>query len=766
MKIKENLINSIRNAAQYNSNVEVKPACILWTDGDEFWKEIILDLQEEMSELYILGKYNPKKKTGPAIWLRCIVDGTIEGMEVDKIPVLYLPGKKRDDLRNTENCSDLIKPLVELQYRGTFWSHENGKDWTIYGYLTNEKFGLGLNIGRGEETKKAMRDAIGKIINQDIDQLAQRELGKSDFNNMLVDDPSLMFLNWLNEDKFSNRLSKKELKAFKAVMKSEYKFDLSEGKIEGVKKLLTEDNKFDLIWNRFCENPSTYKKKIFKLMEKCKPPRDHILWNSNTEYTRWPQWNFDQEKFLEAEFKKLVNAKLQKLKTKILELEEKHKKRRELIWARLGDAKLAQVLEPLAFISNNADSSLATGTLKDIEERYKENGWKIDAAVLKILEISGINKSTSKNIKILLNRLYHPWVDNSAKHLQNIWKNEFSKEWGPKNNKEENCLLFVDGLRYDCARRLQKKLEENYKVESSEYWAALPSVTATGKPAAAPITLDDEEIISGANPSKFEVISSNNLKKKIEESGYKIVSKKETFPSPDDTEKIWIEIGNIDHEGHDKEESLPEVLENIYKKILELVKELQRVGWKKVKIVTDHGWLLLPEELPKIELSKALAERKWGRCAYLKSGAKTDEKQFSWYWNPQEFFVLASGVNCFIRGKHYSHGGLSIQECFICNLEVTLDKTPTFKFEKVKWAGLRCKVEAKSVFKEGQLEIRLKAGDPNSTVGRSLKSFKEKNKASVIIEDDELEGKKAYLVLVDENCNIIAQQETKIGGEY
>ena len=41
-------------------------------------------------------------------------------------------------------------------------------------------------------------------------------------------------------------------------------------------------------------------------------------------------------------------------------------------------------------------------------------------------------------------------------------------------------------------------------------------------------------------------------------------------------------------------------------------------GWRQVIVITDHGWLLLPDGLPKTELKEHLTEIRKGRCARLK----------------------------------------------------------------------------------------------------------------------------------------------------
>jgi len=70
--------------------------------------------------LLTLGPYAPDAFTGPAIWLRCVIAGTIPEVELPEgTPVIYLPGVDRADLRAVEDCPRSLQPLAEVQYRGT-----------------------------------------------------------------------------------------------------------------------------------------------------------------------------------------------------------------------------------------------------------------------------------------------------------------------------------------------------------------------------------------------------------------------------------------------------------------------------------------------------------------------------------------------------------------------------------------------------------------------------------------------------------------------
>lgn len=133
----------------------------------------------------------------------------------------------------------------------------------------------------------------------------------------------------------------------------------------------------------------------------------------------------------------------------------------------------------------------------------------------------------------------------------------------------------------------------------------------------------------------------------------------------------WCEFGDIDHEGHDRGWKLAKHINGLLTEIRDRISSLLAAGWKSVRVVTDHGWLLLPGGLPKIELSSALVDTKWGRCASLKSGAVAEERLYPWYWNPSQHFALADGISCFKKGEEYTHGGLSLQECLTLQLTVS-----------------------------------------------------------------------------------------------
>ena len=90
-------------------------------------------MQSRVEELLVLGDYKPEARTGPAIWIRCLVDGALAepALPAGRPPIVYLTDVARQDLYAGEECWATLKPLVDLMYRGTMWLQPNGNDWGV-----------------------------------------------------------------------------------------------------------------------------------------------------------------------------------------------------------------------------------------------------------------------------------------------------------------------------------------------------------------------------------------------------------------------------------------------------------------------------------------------------------------------------------------------------------------------------------------------------------------------------------------------------------
>jgi hypothetical protein len=428
----------------------------------------------------------------------------------------------------------------------------------------------------------------------------------------------------------------------------------------------------------------------------------------------------------------------------------------------------------LAEVAKIGEQTLAVGSIEDMVAIYKTSGWQADWAALK--SIQSVTKGTQlEAVQIALASIYLPWIEEAARQLQQlVTQNGYPKP------KLENCappeaafgtlMLFVDGLRFDLAEQLIERLNTAMLTTDCEHvWAALPSVTATAKPAASPVCSD---IVGADISADFEpevkatgksLKGGYHFKKLLTEQGWHILSANETG---EPTGRAWTEIGDIDTEGHADASKLAKNTDSLLQAIVDRISNLFESGWKQVEVVTDHGFLLLPGGLPSIKLSSSLSENTWGRCAALKPGAQNEEGHFSWFWNTAHSFALPDGVSCYGRKREYAHGGLSLQECLTQKITITPNvghSSASVKITDQAWRGMRLTVAVEESASELRLDIRKHAGDPNSSVAMSPKPFKQ-GKSSVVIEDDELLGSIAHGVILNDEGQIVAQFETTIGG--
>jgi hypothetical protein len=777
VKLREHLLQSIRSACKYNKNLQVAPVCVLWPDRERQWLGIMPQLQRDLPELFILGDYAPEKRTGPAIWLRCVLGDKIDGLSWPEncVPVIYLPGVSRQDLRAVENCPDFLKPLAELQHRGFIWSQVNHKDWTIMAYIKSES-GLGLDVARDNETRNAMQAAFGKLLDVDLSGLKGMRLDKNYFNELLSGaDPVRDLLQWLNAgESFEKQRTADVWGAFLEVCKKQFDFNpQTAGLLSGGERLANHEGPWKKVWERFCEAPDLYPE-IPDLIRKCSMPAENEPAFFRSVCDGWPQWNDNQEQKLRRDLLELENEEPLKARQKLLELNKSHGQRRAFVWAKTGAAPLALAMEYLALLAEITQENPQKESFNELFHSYVSKGWQADDALMRAL--SQVNESADfQAVSVALRAVYQPWAESLARQLQKVVSegdypgNVFS-EPSAADYRSGDCVFFVDGLRFDLGRRLADMLQGGgFLVEEEPYWTPLPSVTATGKAAVSPVA-DKVKGLYGCpdfNPVVAETeaaLDNYHLRKLLTDAGWTVIDN-------DDFGNGcgfgWCEFGEIDQEGHNRGWKLARKIDELLEELRRKTAGLLAAGWKRVRIVTDHGWLLLPGGLPKIELSSVLSEHKWGRCASLKSGASTVERVFPWYWNREHFFALADGISCFKKGQEYAHGGLSLPECLTLKMVVSSRDSVfkgAIKIKTIKWKGLRCNLQLSEMEAGIKLDIRAEPGDKSSTMLATPPKINDDGSVFMFADDD-FDGRQAVIVILNADDKIIAQTPVIIGGE-
>ena len=330
-----------------------EPAVLLWTDTDGHWQGLLPALSALVPQLFTLGSYNPEKRTGPVIWLKCILDRTLPDVSppAGVIPILYLPGVSRQELRAGGDCPRNLQPLIELQYRGAVWHQRNGRDWTVEAFLTSEN-GLALDMAQDARTREAMLRALPKLATHSIEALRGRRLEAEDFDRIIIGDPVSDLLKWMSApDLFERSGEQSAWQTFRNVCIREFGFDPEkDGPIAAGDALMHGGGAWDSVWSRFCESPRLYPGVAQLLRGQA---RDLFA-----DPSRRPTVNEEQEVDLQCELEKILTIPHQDACNKVVALNEKHKERREWVWAKLGYSPLATALAPLAVLGKAALSPL------------------------------------------------------------------------------------------------------------------------------------------------------------------------------------------------------------------------------------------------------------------------------------------------------------------------------------------------------------------------------------------------------------------------
>ncbi|MGD7654479.1 MAG: BREX-1 system phosphatase PglZ type B, partial [Verrucomicrobiales bacterium] len=453
---------------------------------------------------------------------------------------------------------------------------------------------------------------------------------------------------------------------------------------------------------------------------------------------------------------------------KLADLEKEHALRRQWVWATLNEAPLAQALKPLHTLGEATRSIPSFSLLAEFSKWYAETGWVADLAALDALHAAAAEEGP---VRVAIRAIYLPWLEEVCARFQQLSASGIPVEQGLKTTEGE-CLLFVDGLRLDLARRLAEQLEErSFNLDFQTRFSALPTVTATAKPAVSPIAgkLSGDKIPPDFQPNgpDGKALTSQRFTKLLQDSSIeKVDETNPLFGSPHS--RGWCETGRIDSRGHDLGAELAHHLPSELARVVTLVERLFAAGWKSVRIVTDHGWLLMPGGLEKHDLPGFLVESRWSRCACIKGQSVPDTPTFPWRWNPAEHVAVAPGAKSFKGGIEYSHGGVSPQECVLPVITVTMADDGTLsgtpKIASVKWKRQRCTVEVSNTTPGLRVDVRRQGGDPSSTVAASLKEVEPDGQVSILVADETLEGKPVAIVLLSESNELIAKADTIVGG--
>lgn len=765
---------ALRDTAAFNAGANSAPAAVLWADPDRTWEPVIRSLQEEVPIL-ILGKYDPDIAQGPALWLRAVL-ATPEPIELpahlaprdERSPwVIYLPGISRGPVAEASALDESLAPLAEVAIRSNWWPSAHGQTpWTPHSFLASKQ-GAGLDLAGDSATKAALGEVLDKLLLEDVYELKRRgRLDSSRLRHLVLDDHVRILLEWMDDPEITRAsLTGVRWKALVASCKETYVFDPEkDGPLTAASKLGSRAGEWNAVWQRFAENPLRYPN-IPGLLDQARPSVVPLFGDTELHPDSWPSWNRDQEEVLRSALGALATHP--DPRGWIVELAAAHSAREENVWSALGQAPLARAVGHLAELADRVSTAPSASDLNAQVAWYGDEGHLADDLALRAIA-SAKTAQDRTAVAAALGVLYDSWVDESARAFQKAAMAGYSGETG-LDIEVGTVVVYVDALRFDLATRVARRLSPLVASVDTRL-AAYPSVTPTGQPAVAPIAISPRGGAAfDAADDQGRSLKGAVLRSALANSNVQFLEW-DAAEVGDPTGKAWTQMNSIDSLGHSHGHALADLVDHQLDLVAERVRALLDAAWWKVVIITDHGFLLPGLAAQKVtmplQVTEGDASRK-PRVARLKAtAARPDFPILPWTWDSSVDMASAPGSAAFEAGRLYEHGGLSLQECVIPVVTVTRGDalTAPVQIEAVRWTGQRCRIDYGPADAQIVAEVRLRPADASSVVG-GPRSPAEPGEVKVLVDEEEAPaGGTAWVVLLDEKGEVLAQTQTSVGG--
>ena len=240
----------------------------------------------------------------------------------------------------------------------------------------------------------------------------------------------------------------------------------------------------------------------------------------------------------------------------------------------------------------------------------------------------------------------------------------------------KRAVIIVDGFRYDCAMDLRARLNAG-DVTVTPVRAVLPTRTAMGMSALLPLSLQPDalEVKSGdLHPKRgsLDLAVRENRLKLLREFGADIfeideLAAMEKPPNPKTNLLVVFGHETLDGMGHLNSLLLIRHMAEEVERLARVIRKLHSLGVPEVHVVTDHGFVLIPENfLPQeVNCEKDWCVLKKERFALVPTKVEIPLTTKIFPWDKSMHVAIPPGLAFFKAEKAFSHGGASLQELII-----------------------------------------------------------------------------------------------------
>ena len=341
---------------------------------------------------------------------------------------------------------------------------------------------------------------------------------------------------------------------------------------------------------------------------------------------------------------------------------------------------------------------------------YQEKLYKVDKCHREfeqvVFDCYG-NLSPFEKLVNDLNKEYYSLIDD----IQESFIAYVQKEGWPIEDQQRNSKIFdtvidplikerkkiaffmVDALRYELAVELKKQIEEKFKVNLTAVCAQIPTATKVGMASLLP-DADGKIVLKKFNGILFPEIKGKKISNPEERVNYiKGIYGDICFPVwlddlifmekskiPKSAYLLVVKTKDIDDVGEHIPNETASLIPRMLQKIFRSITKLSEFGFQHVIIGTDHGFILRDRFNVGDNITKPVGDWVEEKSRYLIG--KGDSNEFTVSFNPEKLgikteykdIVFPRKSYAFTKGAIYYHEGISLQECVLPLLNVSIGK--------------------------------------------------------------------------------------------
>ena len=305
-------------------------------------------------------------------------------------------------------------------------------------------------------------------------------------------------------------------------------------------------------------------------------------------------------------------------------------------------------------------------TYQDMCTYYRQHFASLDTAMRRIYTAWLNDPATLRPLQeyytILNNELLSSWFninDNYVATQRDIVVKALSGD-------KRTAVIVCDGLRLEIAEAVVNGItDKNVKIDKKAALSVLPSVTENGM----------SVLFGCSEPTTNAQLRYNTLKSVFDDV---VIMQLDMLNDGVTAQRLVLNYGDIDQVGEKKQLGALKDITNYESELREKVAHLFRLGYNKIVITTDHGFVLTglldeADKEPRPEGNVQKIEERFVQTEEPLSASNLIERTGR-YFNSNHQYYAKTDKPFKTTGRYgYSHGGFTPQECIIPAYELTIE---------------------------------------------------------------------------------------------